>query len=381
MLNYVLMKWEHLNILQRRAIASGLARNKKLIEIAEEIETDPTSISKEIKRNRIKTKQGYKKNEACKKILRFPYCCNGCTRKYAECQLDQYRYDSEKAQEKADIRLVNSRIGINMTEEEFDEVDKTVKEGVANKESIYHIAKSNEGMPSTPTLYRWIKEKKLTTTWMDLPYAKTYKKRKKNEKYAYSNNKIDRTGRTFIRYLEHRRMFPGEFTVQMDFLGTIVSDSKCILTLTIPELHFVIIKLFENPNSEKVVNMFNDFEEKLGIHDFNLIFPSILTDRDPCFANYLGIEFSSLTGEQRTSVFYCDSYRSNQKGNVENMNKQLRKYFPKGKSVDYLNDEDVVSINNIIISQKIASLGGSSPKEVFESIYGSKLLYLLLKIK
>ena len=263
------------------------------------------------------TKEGTKKNEVCKRILRFPRCCNGCVRKYADCQYDQYKYYAEKAQEKADRRLVNSRIGINMTEDEFSEVDKVVKEGIANKESIYHIIKSNDGMPSTPTIYRWIKEKKLTTTWMDLPYAKTYKKRKKNEKYAYSNNKIDRTGRTFIRYLEHRRMFPGEFTVQMDFLGTIVSDSKCILTLTIPELHFVIIKLFEKPNSEKITNMFNDFEERLGIHNFNLIFPSILTDRDPCFSNYLGIEFSHLTGEQRTKVFYCDSYRSNQKGNSD----------------------------------------------------------------
>ena len=375
------MKWEHINILQRRAIASGLAQNKSLKEIAEMVELDPTSVSKEIIRNRIKTKEGTKKNEVCKRILRFPRCCNGCVRKYADCQYDQYKYYAEKAQEKADRRLVNSRIGINMTEDEFNEVDKVVKEGIANKESIYHIVKSNDGMPSTPTIYRWIKEKKLTTTWMDLPYAKTYKKRKKNEKYAYSNNKIDRSGRTFISYLEHRRMFPGEYSVQMDFLGTIVSDSKCILTLTIPELHFVIIKLFDEPNSEKVVLMFNEFEERLGIHDFNLIFPSILTDRDPCFANYLGIEFSHLTGEKRTSIFYCDSYRSNQKGNVENMNKQLRKYFPKGKSIAHLTEEEVQTINNIIISQRVASLGGASPKEVFESIYGSKLLYLLLKIK
>ena len=375
------MKWEHINILQRRAIASGLAQNKSLKEIAEMVELDPTSVSKEIIRNRIKTKEGTKKNEVCKRILRFPRCCNGCVRKYADCQYDQYKYYAEKAQEKADRRLVNSRIGINMTEDEFNEVDKVVKEGIANKESIYHIVKSNDGMPSTPTIYRWIKEKKLTTTWMDLPYAKTYKKRKKNEKYAYSNNKIDRSGRTFISYLEHRRMFPGEYSVQMDFLGTIVSDSKCILTLTIPELHFVIIKLFDEPNSEKVVLMFNEFEERLGIHDFNLIFPSILTDRDPCFVNYLGIEFSHLTGEKRTSVFYCDSYRSNQKGNVENMNKQLRKYFPKGKSIAHLTEEEVQTINNIIISQRVASLGGASPKEVFESIYGSKLLYLLLKIK
>ena len=373
------MKWEHINILQRKAIASGLSKHKSLKEIAEITNLDPTSISKEISRNRIKTYKGKKINDVCKKILRFPKCCNGCNKKYQGCEFDKYEYKAEVAQEKADRRLINSRVGINVSEEEFNNIDKAVKEGIANKESIYHIVKSNEGMPSTPTIYRWIREKKLTTTWMDLPYAKTYKKRKKNEKYAYSNNKIDRSGRTFVSYLEHRRHFPGEYTVQMDFLGSIISDSKCILTLTIPELHFVIIKLFDSPNSEKIVSMFNEFEEGLGIHNFNLIFPSILTDRDPCFSNYYGIEFSHLTGEQRCKVFYCDSYRSSQKGNVENMNKQLRKYFPKGKSIDYLNEGKVSEINDIIISQKVASLGGLSPKEVFESIYGSKLLNLLLK--
>ncbi len=375
------MKWEHINKMQRNAIASGLSHGRKLIEIAYLTELDPTSVSKEIKRNRIKTRMGIVKNEVCKRILRYPYCCNACSKKYADCKYDRYEYKADAAQEKADARLVNSRTGINMTEEEFNEVDKAIKEGIAKKESIYHISKNNKGMPSTPTIYRWIREKKLTTTWMDLPYAKTYKKRKKNEKYAYSNNKIDRSGRTFVSYLEHRRHFPGEYTVQMDFLGSIITDSKCILTLTIPELHFVILKLFETPNSEKVVTLFNELEERLGIHDFNLIFPSILTDRDPCFANYEGIEFSHLTGEQRAKVFYCDSYRSCQKGNVENMNKQLRKYFPKGKSIDYLDDEQLRVINDIIISQRIASLGGKSPKEVFESIYGSKLLYLLLESK
>ncbi len=372
------MKWEHLTKPQRNIISSGLSHRKKLIDIAKDLNLDPTSVSKEIKRNRIKTKTGIRKNEVCKRIIRYPYVCNGCSQKYQGCPYDLYEYKSEVAQEKANARLINSRIGINVTEEEFNKIDKIIKEGFNNKESIYHIVNSNEGMPSVPTIYRWIKEKKLTVRWMDLPYAKTYKKRKKNEKYAYSNNKIDRSGRTFVSYLEHRRTFPGEYTVQMDFLGTVVSDSKCILTLTIPELHFVIIKLFEKPTSEKVVSMFDKLEEKLGIHDFNLIFPSILTDRDPCFSNYIGIEFSHLTGEQRCKVFYCDCYRSNQKGNVENMNKQLRKYFPKGKSVDYLTDDDVSSINNIIISQRVASLGGASPKEVFESIYGSKLLYLLI---
>ena len=188
------MKWEHINILQRKAIASGLAQHKSLKEIAEITQLDPTSISKEISRNRIKTYKGKKINDVCKKILRFPKCCNGCNKKYQGCEFDKYEYKAEVAQEKAERRLVNSRVGINVSEEEFNNIDKAIKEGVASKESIYHIVKSNEGMPSTPTIYRWIREKKLTTTWMDLPYAKTYKKRKKNEKYAYSNNKIDRSG-------------------------------------------------------------------------------------------------------------------------------------------------------------------------------------------
>lgn len=373
------MKWEHLNKYQRKEIASCIGRKMKLKDIASYIGLDPTSISKEIKRNRTKAKAGTIKNEICKRIIRFPYCCNGCPKKYYECKYDQYKYDASDAQAKADARLVNSRIGINVSEEEFNKIDQIIKEGISNKESIYHISKANEDMPSTPTIYRWIREKKLTTTWMDLPYAKTYKKRKRNEKYAYSNNKIDRTGRTFIRYLEHRRMFPGEFTVQMDFLGTIITDNKCILTLTIPELHFVIIRLMERPDSNKVVSLFNDYEEKLGIKDFNLLFPSILTDRDPCFANYIGIEFSHLTGEERTKIYYCDSYTSSQKGNVENMNKQLRKYFPKGKSIDHLTDDDIKTVNEMIISQKISSLGGISPKEAFESVYGSRLLQLLFK--
>ena len=153
------MKWEHINILQRKAIASGLAQHKSLKEIAEIVELDPTSVSKEIIRNRIKVKQGTRKNEACKNILRFPRCCNGCSQKYQGCEYDRFEYKAETAQEKADRRLVNSRVGINMTEEEFNKVDKAIKEGISNKESIYHIVKSNEGMPSSPTIYRWIKEK------------------------------------------------------------------------------------------------------------------------------------------------------------------------------------------------------------------------------
>jgi len=45
--------WKHINLEQRKIISSGIAHNNKLIQIAESLELDPRSISKEVRRNRI----------------------------------------------------------------------------------------------------------------------------------------------------------------------------------------------------------------------------------------------------------------------------------------------------------------------------------------
>ena len=110
---------------------------------------------------------------------------------------------------------------------------------------------------------------------------------------------------------------------QLDFLGTIKSDSKNILSFILPNVHFTIIDIIKNPNSQKVVNFFDQLEEKIGTENFIELIPVILTDRDPCFTDIEGICFSKITGEERCKLFFCDPYVSNQKPNVENINKQL----------------------------------------------------------
>lgn len=83
----------------------------------------------------------------------------------------------------------------------------------------------------------------------------------------------------------------------MDFLGSIKSDSKSILTLTIPTIHFVMLILIEKPNSNKIVDVFN-YLAKLLERSFYSIFPIILTDRDPSFSDFEGIETDEITGEK-----------------------------------------------------------------------------------
>ena len=368
--------WKHLTFEQRKVISNGISHNYKLKEIAESLGFDPTSISKEVKRNREAITIG-KDVSNCKKVNRWPYVCGYCPKKYNnQCVFTKYKYDAQKAQNKADANLINSRKGIDIDSETFNELDKIVKDGVDNKKSIYQIAIENKNSidKSVTTLYRYINNGYLTTKRTDLPYAVTYKKRKHNKKYEYSeNNKIDRTGHTYIDYLAYLHQNPGIYVWQLDFLGTIKTDNNNILSFVLPNMQFILLDLIKNPNQEKVVKFFDNLEERIGTNAFIELIPVILTDRDPCFTDINGICFSKITGEERCKLFFCDAYVSNQKPNVENINKQLRLYFPKGKTIDNYSKQDIKKINQALLNRPLKSLDNFTPKDAFIRVFDEEL--------
>ncbi len=374
--------WKHINENQRKLISHMLSKKMKLVEMADFLEMDPSSISKEIKRNRVLSKKGSVKDKVCKLTQRFPYVCNSCMKKYTSCPFNQFKYDAHIAQKTADYKLVTSRQGLNMSKEDYQSLDKTIKEGVSEGQSIYHIVKHNpEIIASVPTVYRLINNHQLSTKRMDLPYAVKYKKRKSLKQYEYKeNNRIDRSQRTYLDFLAFQHNRPGCFHVQMDFLGSIRTDKKSILTMTIPSLHVVLLFLVESPTGQKVIDVFDHLETSVGTKMFTQVFPFILTDRDFCFSQFNQIEASLFTQQLRTHLFYCDSFNSSQKANVEQMNKQLRKFFPKGKSIDHLSQEQVNEFNQIINNTHIASLSGSTPNQAFAKLYGENLLDKLTHI-
>ena len=348
----------------------------KLKEIAETLGFDPTSISKEVKRNREQITIG-KNVTDCNKVNRWPFVCTGCNKKYNnQCCFTKYKYDAKKAQDKADVNLVNSRKGIDITSEEFKKLDTIVKDGVDDKKSIYQITIENKDEidKSITTIYRYVNKGYLTTKRMDLPYAVTYKKRKHNKKYEYSENKkIDRTGHTYIDYLSYIHKHPGIYVWQLDFLGSIKTDNNNILSLILPDLQFCLLNLIKNPNQEKIVNCFDELEEKIGTNAFMELIPVILTDRDPNFTDIEGICFSKITGEERCKLFFCDAYVSNQKPNVENLNKQLRLFLPKGKTIDKYTKQDIKNINETLLNRPLKSLDSYTPKEAFINVFDEEL--------
>ncbi len=368
--------WKHINEEQRKVICSGIAHNKKLYQIADMINLDPRSVSREVKRNRIAVDYVDETSTNCNKLKRWPYVCSNCKLRYKNCPFVKLKYDSKIAQRKADANLINSRKGIDLDSEEFNKLDFTIKKGIDDNKSIYQISIENKDNinKSTTTLYRYINKGYLTTKRIDLPYAVKYKKRKHNKKYDYSsNNKIDRTGHTYLDYLSYIHKNPGINVWQLDFLGAIKSDSKNIITFILPNLQFTLLDIINKPDSFKVVKFFDIIEQQIGTDAFKELIPVILTDRDPNFTDIDGICFSKITGEERCKLFFCDPYVSNQKPNVENINKQIRKFFPKGKSVDIYSEKDIKEKNLTLLKTPIKSLDGYTPEDAFKTVYGEDL--------
>jgi len=138
-------------------------------------------------------------------------------------------------------------------------------------------------------------------------------------------------------------------------------------------LQFTLLDIINKPDSKKVVEFFDKLEEKIGTENFIELIPVILTDRNPCFNDIEGICFSKITGEERCKLFFCDSYVSNQKPNVENINKQLRLFFPKKSSVDKYNKSDIKQINYTLLNKPLKSLDSYTPKEAFIKVFDEDL--------
>lgn len=78
---------------------------------------------------------------------------------------------------------------------------------------------------------------------------------------------------------------------------------------------------------------------------FTKIFQTIAVDNGSEFADYSGME-RSIGGGKRTKVYYCHPYSSYERGSNENLNKIIRRWYPKGVSFANATDADIAKVEN-----------------------------------
>lgn len=318
---------------------------------------------------------------SCNIEIRFPFVCNGCKR-FKQCGKTKFLYDANKANEAALKIRRESRIGLNMTPEEYHFIDSTLRDGNQKGQSIFHIIKANDIGRCPKSIYNYINSGIVSVKPIDLPRAVTLKKRKKRipSKYEYNENRnIDRQHRMYSDWLVFQAKNRVIIYWQMDFLGAPKKSEQQILTLTIPQFQFVYLIPIKYPNSTKIKEIFDYLENKLG-SDFNRVFEAILTDRDCKFNSFREIEIND-DGVVRTHMFFCNPSASNEKPSVENFNHQIRSIFKKGVNLNNITVEQCNVICSHLNSRFLNSIDGRRSCDLFIEYFGEEIFVKLgLKI-
>lgn len=86
--------------------------------------------------------------------------------------------------------------------------------------------------------------------------------------------------------------------------------------------------------------VFDRLEKRMGTYEFASVFKYTLTDRGSELGNPDALE-TGINAFQRSSIYYCDSMQSGQKGGLEQAHTMIRMVLPKGTSFEFLTQWDV----------------------------------------
>lgn len=418
------MKQKHMTKELRELIEKGIRQNNSLKEIANTINKDPTTISKEVLKRRTKVVKdpgynvmtsfcskciNYKNCEIvhlckiigcnkkckncgnlnptticacfeetkCKRINRFPYVCNGCSNRM-KCRLQKFEYIPISAHRQYEKTLHECRQGLNLTSDEFKLIDEIFEKGFNNGQSINHIIVNNPKLHiSVKTGYNYVNSGNFKVKHNDLPNYMNHilKKRKTIPKeYEYQENQnMNRKGREYYDYLLYIDTNDIIFHGELDCVGVTKNYVGALLTIIFPKWSFLLLYKLDVKDMSHVNAAIDFVYKQMGDVKFNKYLGVLLTDRGPEFNDYHNIEFDGQ-GARRCHLFYCDSGQSTQKPFVERINREIRRYVFKGQSVEKLNQADCDLIASYINSMSLDGLGNKTPYDFAKKFLGEQIL-------
>ena len=406
----------HLTLDEREYIEHELMNNTSFADISKYLGKDKTTISKEIKKHRIR-KEGqsihigfnkcarryncHRKNicstrckkeckqckdcnsvcpdfedSICFRLKHSPYVCNGCSNRF-NCRSTKYYYRALPSFNKYKNILSESRQGINMTELELSNLDKLISPLIKKGQSISHIYQTHDNPCSRSTLYRYLSKNCFSVGPIDLPRKVRMKKRReKRIEPKYTKAMTNRTYEDFQKYIELHPELP---IVEMDTVEG-VKGGRVLLTFLFRNSRLMLAFILYEKTQKEVLRVFNMLEYELGNELFEKTFPIILTDNGTEFGNPLSLEFNE-EGIGRTRIFYCNPRASYQKGMLEKNHEFIRYVLPKGTPFERLLQTDINLMINHINSLGRASLNWFSPIDVAKFTLDKEVIKKLNLVK
>ena len=411
---------KHLSLDDRIFIEKSLDSNTSFKEIAKYLCKDPTTISKEIKKHRqIKHPSSFVsfnhcaiakdckhvnvcrmtyscgrlckhcklcnskcpdfKPKRCLTNSRAPFVCNSCKKK-SGCRLIKYYYRASSANKDYRTNLSLSREGINLSEDDFKNLDNLVSPLIIKGQPLAHIFASHEtDIPCCRrTLYHYLNQCFLTARNIDLPRRVRYKPRRHHPKPALRNHAW-LENRRYDDFTSFMNLYPETSVVEMDTVEG-VKGGKVLLTLLFRQSRLMLAFLLKNKTQDEVLKVFRLMEDVIGTMAFKQTFPLLLTDNGSEFINPELIE-NGIDSIIRTTVYYCDPRASYQKGSLEKNHEFIRYFLPQGTSFDMLTQTDITRMINHINSTARDGLNGHNPLKLASLLLSQSVIdYLKLEL-
>lgn len=387
---------KHLSLEDRRKIEEGIEKRLHKSEIAKSINKSPSTITKEINKNRkprinnlyettpdkcVNLKQckiclgkckDYKE-QPCLQRDRFVGACNNCP-DIKKCRLLKYFYSAKQANHNYIYNLKDSREGVNLTQPELNQIAHTIVPLIKKGQSIYTILENHKEIDlCAKTLYNYI-GMGLFKDWgiTNISLKRKVKRIIRNKKLKKRSEPTNYEGRKYEDYIQFIKDNPNIPTTEMDTVYNNASGPY-IQTFIFEHTGLMIGILHAEKTAVSMSNALNNLQEILE-DDYSKLFSLLLTDRGTEFSKPELFEVNAETGEIRSNIFYCDPQTPSQKPHVENNHNFIREILPNGMSWTNLTQEKVNLMFSHINSTPRKSLGGKTPYEAFSFFYGDKIL-------
>jgi len=268
------------------------------------------------------------------------------------------KYDPKKAQLKAYIRRQNAsyrgkKIVKNIKLKEF--VDGALSDGQSPEAIAGRLKKQEKQLPyvSKNTIIRYLQS----------PYGKIigigWKKKLRIRKSRKLSKLKDRTFIDKRPGIIEKRLRVGD--IEADFIVSGKTGKGILLTAVCRKLRVVFLELILDVSIDEVHAAFKRIKNR---------FPEMRTltlDNDILFKMHKALE--QLL---QVKIYFCHPYHSWEKGSIENANKAIRKYIPKGSDLSKYNVEFIQSLEEHLNGRYMKCLNYKTPQEKLDEYRKTK---------
>lgn len=309
-------KYAHLNFSERAEIEILSAKGYSQIDIANVLGRDKGTISRELKR-KVGGEYGARKAEHKAYVKR----------KYS-------KYQGMKVRE-------------NMKLESY--ITQYLRLGWSPEAVAGRIAQERNLEPISHTaIYHWLRSVHGRKLEAELKLLKRKRGAKKRQKVL----KLE--GRVFIderpKGIDTKRYF-GDW--EGDFIVSGKGSKAALLVLHERKSRYILLRRVLRKDTKTIEQVLVEAIQPLT-H-----FRSLTLDNDVAFVHH-----EKISQELGVPIFFCHPYASWEKGGVENSNRLIRQYIPKGSNIADWTDEDIQKIEWLLNSRPRKILGFYTPEEV-----------------